>query len=426
LKFVIALDSFKGSISSKDACDAVKRGILSVLPDANAEAVPMADGGEGTMDSIVAACGGQIRTCTVRDPLGRAIAARYGIISSPARFGDTLKEISRSQSPAKASPSSTIKMQDKAPVAPENAAPFSVAIIEMAEASGLCLLGDHERDPLIASTFGTGQLILDALDDGCRDFIICIGGSATNDGGAGMAQALGFDLLDDAGQPIPPGGGGLALLDRISAENADARLSACRFTVASDVTNPLCGDNGASAIFGPQKGATPEMVQVLDANLQKFSSIIRRDLGKEISDVPGAGAAGGLGGGLMAFLDAKLVSGIGLVMDIVGLKDKIRHSDFVVTGEGRYDQQTASGKTPMGIAMAAKEIGVPVILIAGSIADAALTSNIKIADHPWFAYAGSLVSEKIDARYAINHAAELLEETAATIAEELAALTEKR
>lgn len=376
----------------------------------------MADGGEGTMDSIVSACGGELRSCSVQDPLGRAITARYGIISSPAQLASAQND-ETSAIRKKVSRNAAALGMRRAQRAVATSS--STALIEMAEASGLCLLGDAEKDPLRASTFGTGQLILDALAHGCRDFIICIGGSATNDGGSGMAQALGFGLLDDAGQPIPPGGGGLALLSRISTENADPRLAECRFTVASDVTNPLCGSNGASAIFGPQKGAIPEIVPILDANLKKFAELIQRDLGKEIIDMPGAGAAGGLGGGLMAFLYARLVSGIDLVMDVVGLKDKIRQSDFVITGEGRYDQQTANGKTPMGVALAAKEIGVPAILIAGSIADAALSSSTKTAGHPWFACAGSLVSEGIDTEYAINHAAELLQQTAAGIAKEL-------
>ncbi|MDR0874938.1 MAG: glycerate kinase [Clostridiales Family XIII bacterium] len=329
MKIVIAPDSFKGSMTAKEASDAIAAGILSELPQAQIVSVPMADGGEGTVQSIVDAEDGTFFRSTVRGPLGAETEAVYGVVHK-----DT-------------------------------------AIIEMAEASGLYLLAAPERNPLRTTTFGTGQLIIDALNRGCRKFLLGIGGSATNDGGAGLAQALGFRLLDEAGEEIPPGGGGLTKLHRIDAAGADPRLRDAAFTVACDVQNLLCGPCGASAVFGPQKGATSEMVKVLDENLGHFAQIIRRDLGKDVAEIPGAGASGGLGAGCLAFLDAELKSGVEIVIGATGLQEKMRGAALVFTGEGQCDAQTADGKTAMGVAALAKSLNIPVILIAGSIGEGA-------------------------------------------------------
>jgi glycerate kinase len=237
----------------------------------------------------------------------------------------------------------------------------------MAEASGLCLIGERDRNPLYASTYGAGQLIRDALDRGCQEFLLCIGGSATNDGGAGMAQALGFALTDENDEAIPRGGAGLSRLSRIDASTADERLADCTFTVACDVSNPLCGVSGASAVFGPQKGATPEMVRTLDAGLRHFAEIVRRDLGVDVSELPGAGAAGGLGAGSVAFLRAELKRGTDIVIRALNLRERMVGADFVITGEGRCDAQTAHGKTVLGVAACARESGIPVIVLAGSL-----------------------------------------------------------
>jgi len=273
--------------------------------------------------------GGEFVPCEALDPLGRPRTAEYGL----TRDG--------------------------------------MAVIEMAQASGLLLIAEGERDPCETTTFGTGQLIRDALDRGARRFMIGIGGSATNDGGAGMAQALGYLLLDENGGETAPGGLALSGLSRIDASGADARISESLFTVACDVDNPLLGPNGASAVFGPQKGATPEKVRKLDKALSRFAVRVREDLGKDVANVPGAGAAGGLGAGCLAFLDAKLDKGIDIVIGATGLADKIKGADLVITGEGRTDSQTFGGKTVYGVLKLAKALGVPAIVISGSLSEGA-------------------------------------------------------
>ena len=326
-KIVIAPDSFKGSMTAKEASDAIESGAKIVFPDAEFIKVPMADGGEGTVQSIVDSENGKICERFVLGPTCREVKARYGII------GD------------------------------------NTAIIEMAEASGLILLKDCERDPLMTTTYGTGQLILDALDKNCRKFIIGIGGSSTNDGGAGLAQALGAKLVNSKGLDIPFGGGGLGLLESIDVSKMDPRLKECTFIVACDVDNPLCGPNGASAIFGPQKGATPEMIEILDKNLNEYAEIIKRDIGKDVAEIPGSGAAGGLGGGLIAFCNAETKNGIDIVIDATRLREKILSADLVITGEGKCDYQTLSGKTVMGVSKTAKEFDIPIVVLAGAVGD---------------------------------------------------------
>lgn len=330
MKIVVAPDSFKGSLSALQAAEAIELGIGKVFPDANIKKIPMADGGEGTAQSLVDATGGQLLVERVADPLGNEIEAEYGIL------GDR-----------------------------------TTAVIEMAAASGLTLVPIDRRDPFVTTTYGTGQLIKAALNRGCRKLIIGIGGSATNDGGAGMAEALGAKLLTSNGKSISPGGWGLGALDTINLSDLDSRLGATATVVACDVDNPLTGTNGAAHVYGPQKGATPDMIETLDANLARFASIVKRDMGKSVGDIPGSGAAGGLGAGLIAFLNAELKSGVEIIIDAVQLEKQLEGASFVVTGEGEINFQTVFGKTPVGVAKLAKKLGIPVIAIAGSIADGA-------------------------------------------------------
>jgi glycerate kinase len=326
MKIVIAPDSYKESLSALEVAQAVEAGFRQVFPDADYVLVPVADGGEGTVDAMVAATGGRKETVTVSGPLGEPVEAFYGLTGD----GDT-------------------------------------AVIEMAAASGLMLVPPAARNPLRTCSRGTGELIRAALDAGARRFILGIGGSATNDGGAGMVQALGARLLDADGRDLDGSGGDLARLERIDVSALDARLADCRIEVACDVDNPLTGARGASAVFGPQKGATPEMVQVLDANLARFARIVERDLGVAVDQAPGAGAAGGMGAAMLAFFGATLKPGIEIVTAAVDLDAHVRDADLVITGEGRIDFQTVHGKTPIGVARIAKRHGKPVIGIAGSL-----------------------------------------------------------
>jgi glycerate kinase len=308
----------------------MEQGARIVFPSAEFTIVPMADGGEGTVQALVEATRGRLLKEEVGDPLRRPIQAQYGVLGD----GRT-------------------------------------AVIEMAAASGLPLLAPEERNPLITSTYGTGQLVRAALGEGCTSLIIGIGGSATVDGGAGMAQALGAVFLDADGRALGAGGGELGRLDRIEMSGFDARAMKAEVLVASDVDNPLLGVRGAARVFGPQKGATPEMVEVLESNLRRFAEIVRRDLGRDIADLPGAGAAGGLGAGLAAFLGAKMRPGVEIIAEAAGLEDKMRGSSLVITGEGKLDRQTAFGKTVAGVAAIAKRCGVPVMAIAGSLGEGA-------------------------------------------------------
>ena len=326
MKIVIAPDSYKESLSALEVAQAVEAGFRQVFPDADYVLVPVADGGEGTVDAMVAATGGRKETVTVSGPLGEPVEAFYGLTGD----GDT-------------------------------------AVIEMAAASGLALVPPDRRNPLLTSSRGTGELIRAALDAGARRFILGIGGSATNDGGAGMVQALGARLLDLEGRELDGSGGDLARLERIDVSALDPRLAECRIEVACDVDNPLTGARGASAVFGPQKGATPEMVQALDANLARLARIVGRDLGVAVDTVPGAGAAGGMGAAMLAFFGATLKPGIEIVTAAVDLDTHVRDADLVITGEGRIDFQTVHGKTPIGVARVAKRHGKPVIGIAGSL-----------------------------------------------------------
>lgn len=329
-KFLVAPDSYKGSLTALEACEAISQGIKNVLPDAEVVSVPMADGGEGTVQSLVDATEGTLKTLEVVGPLGTPVTATYGIL------GDG-----------------------------------TTAVIEMAEASGIGYVNKETKNPLITTTYGTGQLILACINQGINEIILGIGGSATNDGGAGMAQALGYQLLDEAGNEISYGGGALDQLHRIQVDKVDEKLKNVQFIVASDVNNPLCGVDGAANVFGPQKGATKDMINQLDANLAHYASIIKRDLDHDIKDLPGAGAAGGLGAGLMAFTNAEMHTGIEVVLAYSNFKEQARGCDICFTGEGSIDFQTKFGKTPYGVAQAFKAIhpDKKVIAIAGTIGD---------------------------------------------------------
>ncbi|MEI8243215.1 MAG: glycerate kinase [bacterium] len=321
----IAPDSFKGTLSAAEAAGAIAAGVRRAIPGARFRLIPMADGGEGTVDAVLAATRGKRRCCPVHDPLGRVITARYGLAGG---------------------------------CDPR-------AVIEMAAASGLPLLKPSERNPLVTGTEGTGDLLRDALDRGARRIWMGIGGSATNDGGTGMARALGVRFLDRRGRDLPRGGGALEALDHLVLDGLDPRVRQVSIEVACDVTNPLCGPRGASAIYGPQKGATPAMIRRLDAGLRRLAQVVKRQTGVDVAGVAGAGAAGGLGFGLMAFCGARLRRGVEMVAEAVNLEAQCRGCDLVITGEGRIDGQTVNGKTPMGVAAVAAKAGVPVIAICG-------------------------------------------------------------
>ena len=327
-KYVVAPDSFKESMTAKEVCDAMEKGIKEADSAAEVIKVPMADGGEGTVDSLVDATQGQRVIVEVTGPLGNKISAYYGILGN----GTT-------------------------------------AVIEMAKASGLEIVEKDKRNPMITTTFGTGELIRDALDHNVKEIIIGLGGSSTNDGGSGMAQALGAKLLDQNNHQIPFGGGNLDKLDKIDISNLDSRLQDVKIILASDVTNPLIGKDGASRVFGPQKGATPEMVEKLENNLQHYAKIVKRDLNKEVALVSGAGAAGGLGAGLIAFTTCEMRRGVDLAIEVTKLEDKIRDADYVFTGEGGTDFQTKFGKTPYGVAKLGKKYHKPVISLAGYLGE---------------------------------------------------------
>ncbi|WP_337173879.1 glycerate kinase [Paludisphaera sp.] len=333
MRVVIAPDKFKGSLSAPQVVEAVARGVRAADPSTEIIGVPMADGGEGLVDAITAARdGGEMRRVRVTGPLGDPVHARFAL------FED------------------------------------GTAVAEMASASGLVLVPEDRRNPGATTTRGVGELLLAMAEAGARRIVLGIGGSATNDGGAGMAQALGYHLVDSDWRDIPPGGFGLEYLDRVEPPTGvpgSVARKGVQVAVACDVTNPLCGPTGASAVYGPQKGATPEMVERLDRGLRRLADVIARDLGVDIAEVPGAGAAGGLGGGLMAFANGRLKPGIDLVIHAVKLRDKLEGADLCITGEGSLDAQSAYGKTAVGVARLARSLGVPTFALVGSIGDGA-------------------------------------------------------
>lgn len=349
---VLAPDSFKESMTAKEVCSAMEKGIKRVNDKVNCISVPMADGGEGTMQSLVDATGGKIYSIEAVGPLLNKVQAQYGILGNG-----------------------------------------EVGVIEMASASGIHLVPLDKRNPLVTTTYGTGELIKACLDKGVKKILIGIGGSATNDGGAGAIKALGAKFLDEKGADIGLGGGNLDKLSKIDLSQLDSRLNKVEIEVACDVSNPLCGENGASNIFGPQKGATKEIIEVLDKNLEHYAKIIKKQLNKDVMEVSGAGAAGGLGAGLVAFVDGKLKPGIELVIKYSLLEEKLKNCDFVLTGEGSIDYQTKFGKTPIGVAKLAKKYNKPVIALAGKVGS-------EIED---------LYEEGIDSIFGIVRGAETLE-----------------
>lgn len=326
MRIIIAPDSYKGSLSALAVSEAMERGVLAVFPDAQITKVPIADGGEGTVEALVTATNGRIIRQEVVGPLGDTVEAFWGVLGD----GET-------------------------------------AAIEMAAASGLTLVPKDQRDPRITTTYGTGQLIKAALDQNIRKLVIGIGGSATNDGGAGMAQALGAKFLDASGNELKPGGAALSCLAAIDLSGLDPRLAECEIMVACDVDNPLCGSRGASAVYGPQKGATPDIVAELDAALKHYAAVAQKATGKEIAECAGAGAAGGLGAGLMLFTNAQLKPGVQIVLEATGFADLVKQADLVITGEGNTDFQTAYGKAPVGVAKIAGEHKVPVVCLSGGL-----------------------------------------------------------
>ena len=328
VKIVISPQTFKGSISALDAAQAMRSGVLRVVPDAETVIVPVADGGDGTLETLVEGSGGEIKSVEVQGPLGERNEALWGAM------GDGV-----------------------------------TAMIEMARTSGLALVPLDSRDPLHSTTYGLGEAILAALDEGFRQFIVGIGGSATNDAGAGMAQALGVRLLDSDGSELGHGGAPLTNLDRIDISGIDPRVNESSFAVACDVTNPLTGPEGASAVYGPQKGATPEMVERLDSALCHLAEVVKRDLQVDVEHVQGAGAAGGLGGGMLAFLNADLRPGVDIVMDAVGIDEALEGADLVLVGEGEVDFQTVYNKAPIGVARRAKRLDIPVVSVSGGLGE---------------------------------------------------------
>ena len=336
MRVVIAIDSFKGSLSTLEAGEAAGVGVTRAYPDAEIEICPLADGGEGTVEAFASALGGRREEVFVTGPLGTPVNAMYVIV-------------------------------------PER----KLAVMEMSAAAGITLVCENERNPMNTTTYGVGEMIADAISKGCRKFIMGIGGSATNDGGIGMLQALGFEFLDKDGREIAGNGAGLEFLSEIRTDGANKALDECEFLVACDVKNPLCGENGCSAIYGPQKGATPEMIEKMDEWLSNYASLTKEIIPGADKDFHGAGAAGGMGFALLSYLGGKLESGIELIIRETGIEEKIKSADVVVTGEGRLDGQSAMGKAPVGVARAAKRHGKPVIAFSGIIGAGAEACNSK-------------------------------------------------
>lgn len=337
MKVVAAIDSFKGSVSSMEAGNAAVEGVLSVFPQADVKVMPLADGGEGTVETLVYGLGGEMIETEVTGPMGERRVCAYGIVDG-------------------------------------------TAVMEMASSSGLPLVPVNMRDPLKATTYGVGDMIKDAVKRGCREFIIGIGGSATNDGGTGMLQSLGFRFLDENGRETGVGGKYTADIRDIDVSGALPELKECVFKIACDVDNPLCGERGASHIYGPQKGASPEDVLFLDKALDSFARVTKEKLGVDCANIPGSGAAGGLGYGFMAYLGGELRPGVEIVLDSIGIDSVLEGADYVITGEGRIDSQTAMGKAPAGVAARAKKAGALVIGIAGCVTDDAYLCNDKGID----------------------------------------------
>ena len=363
MKVVIAIDSLKGSLTSLEAGDAIRRGIHRADKDASVLVRPLADGGEGTVEALTLGMGGSLQKVTVTGPLGSPVEAEYGILN------DGL-----------------------------------TAVVEMSAAAGITLIEEKERNPLLTTTYGVGEMIMDAISKGCRKFIIGIGGSATNDGGVGMLQALGYGILDAEGNQVAPGAQGLEKIASISDETVTPLLKECSFKIACDVTNPLCGELGCSAVFGPQKGATPEMVKDMDGWLGGFAKIAQAKYEKADPLYPGTGAAGGLGYAFLGFTNAVLQSGISIVLEETKLDDYMKDADIAVTGEGRLDAQTVMGKAPSGVADVAKKYGIPVVAFSGAVTEDAVKCNEKGID-AFFPILRSIVTldEALDTKNAAHN-----------------------
>lgn len=334
MKVVIAIDSFKGSLSSIEAGLAAKKGILKTKPDTEVIVKPLADGGEGTVDALIEGLNGEQIDITVTGPMGAPVSCYYGL----------LKET-------------------------------NTAIMEMASAAGITLVPDEKKNPLLATSYGVGEMIRDAMERGCRDFIIGIGGSATNDGGIGMLKALGYKFSDENGEDVGEGGQALARIASIETQDRHPLISDCKFRIACDVNNPLCGENGATYIYGPQKGVTADLKEDLDAGMANYAKITAASLGQDNSNAAGAGAAGGLGFAFLSYIGAELTPGIELILDAVGLEKELNDADIVVTGEGRLDHQTAMGKAPVGVARLAKKYDAKVVAFAGGVTEGADACN---------------------------------------------------
>ncbi|AUA30324.1 TPA: glycerate kinase [Clostridioides difficile] len=368
MKILISIDSLKGSLSSIEAGNAIKKGILKVKEDAQVKILPLADGGEGTVDALVQGMNGKKETIEVTGPIAKKVDATYGLLKNT-----------------------------------------STAIIEIAQASGLTLVPTELRNPLYTTTYGVGEIIKEAINKGYRNFIVGIGGSATNDAGIGMLQALGFEFYDKNNKLVGLGGKVLNEIRHIKIENRLKELDECKFKIACDVNNPLFGKNGAAYIYGSQKGATSEIIEKLDNGLRNFSKVVKNYLSKDVANVEGAGAAGGLGFAFLAFLDSKLESGIKIILEEIKLEEELKDADFVITGEGRLDNQTAMGKAPIGVAKLAKKYGVKVIGLAGATTEDAVKCN----------------EEGIDAYFSIVNRAMTIEEAMdkATASENMTATT---
>lgn len=374
MKIVIAPDSFKGSLSALQAAEAIKKGIEKQARKVETLLVPMADGGEGTMDSLIAATQGTVQKAEVKDPLGRTITAEYGLLGEAGQSG---------------------KKQ---------------CVIDTASASGLALLTEQEKNPLVASSQGTGQLMMHALEQGCNRLIIGLGGSATVDGGAGILQALGAKLLDEQGQEVGPGGGPLHKIKQLDLTALDPRLKNAEIVAACDVNNPLIGPEGAAKVFGPQKGASEEMVNQLETGLKHWADLLEQTTGRSIHLFPGAGAAGGIGGMLKAVFNCKMETGIDMVIAAADLKQKLLGAQLVITGEGQIDQQTAFGKTPYGVAKVAKSLGIPCVAIAGSVGE-----GIGSLHECGITAVFSLINRPMSLQAAIEHSEDLLSSIAEQI-----------
>ena len=374
MKILIAIDSFKGSLSSKEAGEAIKTGILRVVPDADVVISPLADGGEGTVETLVEALGGSLETVRVKGPLFQEVEAHYGILSESEKFQAEIK----SDTHRETLPENPSKAHSEAPsetdsqYSPENG---KLAVMEMSQASGITLVSPEERNPLKTGSYGVGEMILDAYYKGCRRFLIGIGGSATNDGGIGMLSALGFRFTKENGEEILPIGEGLKDLTRIENTSVPEGLLQCSFQIACDVENPLYGENGSSLIYGFQKGGNKEMLSQMDLWMKHYSELVKEYNPAANPEDPGSGAAGGLGFAFRSFLQGELKSGVSLILEETKLSEKMQGADLVITGEGRLDEQSAMGKAPIGVAKLAKEQGIPVIAFAGAVTEGAKACN---------------------------------------------------